>query len=403
MTDTRIANLFRRHGRKLVPPLIVALVAAVLVIILMNTSSEATRAEPAREARLVEVTSVTAGDQQLLVEAWGTVQAARQVTLQSQAVGEVKQVGSAFEPGAHVRRGALLLQIDPADYELAVRQRRAELTRARADLALEDGKGAVAEQEFALLAKETGASEEERRLMLREPQRATARAAVASAEAALAAAELALARTTVRAPFNAVVLDRSVNAGTRVTNGAALASLAGTDTFWVELAVPAASLQWLDLPGNGGKGAQVNFFQERVWGKDRFRAGRLIRLRGDLDEKGRMARVLAAVDDPLGQIGARRPALLLGAYVRAEIQGRQLKNVIALDRNWLRDSDVVWVMDSAGKLAMRKPEVVYRGTDQAYVRGGFEAGDRIVTSDLAVAVERMPLRTAADKKERPAP
>jgi hypothetical protein len=128
----------------------------------------------------------------------------------------------------------------------------------------------------------------------------------------------------------------------------------------------------------------------------------VIRLRSDLDEKGRMARVLAAVDDPLGLADAERPALLLGAFVRAEIQGRRLKNVLALDRNWLRDGDVVWVMDSAGKLAIRRPQIVYRGTDQVFIRDGVEAGDRIVTSNLAVAVTGMPLRTAG-KRERPAP
>jgi len=389
-------------ARKLVPPAIVIAVAAVAVTYLMTTTTHAQRSKPVREARLVEVTDASPEASRLTIEAWGTVLAARQVSLQSQVAGEVQRTGDAFEPGAHVARGELLLRIDPADYRLAVRQRRADLTKAKADLALEEGKRAVAEQEFALLSRETDPSEEQRRLMLREPQRETARAAVASAEAALAAAELDLARTTVKSPFNALIMERQVNIGTRVSSGANLATLVDTDTFWVELAVPAASLRWLNLPADGEAGAAVRLYQERVWGDGRYREGRVIRVRGNLDEKGRMARLLVAVTDPLALLERDQPPLLLGAFVRAEITGRELRDVLALERNWLRDDNTLWVMDSDDKLAIRRPQLIYSGARQVYVRDGLEAGDRIVTSELAVAVEGMPLRTA-DDSGRPTP
>jgi len=371
-------------------------VALVAVAFIMRSPPSAQRVPLAREARLVEVTAALQGDPQLTIEAWGTVQAARQVTLQSQVAGEVRHTGDTFEPGAHVPQGALLLQIDPSDYELAVRQRRADLTRARADLTLEEGRVAVARQEFALLAEETDPSDAQRRLMLREPQLETARASVASAEAALAAAELDLARTTVKSPFNAVVLERVVGTGTRVSTGANLATLTDTDTFWVELAVPAASLRWLTIPVEGKEGSSVHLYQERVWGEGQYLEGRVIRVRGDLDQKGRMARLLVAVSDPLALADPKQPQLLLGAFVRAEIQGHKLDDVVILQRGWLRDGDTIWVMDGAGKLTIRHPRVVYSGAQQVYVRGDIESGDRIITSNLAVAVDGMPLRVAAD-------
>ena len=399
MTDLTAPSRLRRHLWKVAPVLIVMLIAGLAVAYMMSSTTKARRTKPVQQAPLVEVTTAAPGNPRLTIEAWGTVQAARRITLQSQVAGEVQRIGPALEPGAHAPQGELLLQIDPADYRLAVRQRQADLTKARADLALEEGRRAVAEQEFALLAKEIGASEAQRRLMLREPQRETARAAVASAEAALAAAQLDLKRTTVSAPFNALVLERLVNVGTRVANGANLATLVDTDTFWVELAVPAASLQWLAIPDNGEDGSPVAIHQERVWGAGQYREGRVIRLRGDLDEKGRMARLLVAVPDPLALADDSKPRLLLGAFVRAEIQGRQLEDVLVLERNWVRDGDTVWVMDGAGKLAVRRPQVVYSGANQVYLRGGLEPGDRIVTSELAVAVEGMPLRAAASGAE----
>jgi RND family efflux transporter MFP subunit len=386
-------------GRKLLLPFVVIILAAVVVTYLMSTTTRAQRSKPARQARLVEVVDVAPRDSRLTIEAWGTVLAARQVTLQSQVAGEVQHTSVAFEPGARVAAGELLLQIDPMDYQLAIRQRRADLTKAKAELALEEGKGKVAVQEFALLSRETEPSQAQRRLMLREPQRETARATVAAAEAALAAAELDLARTRIEAPFNAMILEREVNIGTRVSNGASLVTLIDTDTFWVELALPAAALRWLKLPAGSETGAVVRLYQERIWGEGHYREGRIIRVRGDLDQKGRMARLLVAVDDPLALADGELP-LLLGAFIRAEIAGSELRDALSLDRAWLRDNNTLWVMDRDHKLAIRSPPLVYSGVNEVYVHDGLEAGDRIITSELAVAVEGMPLRTAGQKRRR---
>jgi RND family efflux transporter MFP subunit len=386
------------YARRLLLPTVIIALAVVIVIYMMTTSSRAQRSKPVRQARLVEVVDVEPQASQLTIEAWGTVLAARQVTLQSQVAGEVNYTSDAFEPGAQVAAGELLLQIDPADYQLAIHQHRADLTKAKAELALEEGKVTLAQQEFALLSRETEPSQAQRRLMLREPQRETARAAVAAAEAALAAAELNLARTRIKAPFNALVMERQVNIGTRVGIGANLTTLVDTDIYWVELAVPAANLRWLELPGEGQAGAEVRLYQKRIWGEGRYREGRIVRVRGDLDQKGRMARLLVAVDDPLALTQGELPALLLGAFVRAEIAGSELQNVLSLDRGWLRDNNTLWVMDGDDKFAIRSPPVIYSGINEVYVRNGLEAGDRIITSELAVAVQGMPLRTAGKRQ-----
>ncbi|MET0090844.1 MAG: efflux RND transporter periplasmic adaptor subunit [Candidatus Thiodiazotropha sp.] len=397
MSNTPESSTLWHFARRTIPALAVVLVAGVAVTYLMNTSSHAKRGKPTREARLVEVVSVSPTTVQLAIEAWGTVEPARQIELQAQVAGEVQRISDNLEPGAYVDQGEQLVQIDPSDYQLAVRQRKADQVKAEADLALEAGKGAVAKQEFALLKQTSNPSKEQRSLMLREPQQATARASVAAAEAALAAAELDLARTRIPAPFNALVLERQVDSGARVAVGGSLATLVGTDSFWVELAVPAASLRWIGLPGADRPGSTVRLYQDLVWGKGHHRKGQVIRLRGDLDEKGRMARLLVAVPDPLARQDSAQDSLLIGAFVRAEIEGLELQDVLALERAWLRDEDALWVMDAEGKLAIRKPEVVYRGVNQVYARGGLSPGDRIVTSELSVAVEGMPLRLADER------
>lgn len=384
----------RRRWRVLLPLLVVALGAAV-AIALVDTAPRASRKPAAEQARLVRVQPVSTGDAVAEVEAMGVVVAAREVVLQPQVSGEVLWISDELVPGGRLRKGEELLRIDPADYRLAVRQRESELAQAQSELKIEQGQQIIARREFELLGEpEAG---EDTALMLRKPQLQSVRASLAMAEAALDRARLDLERTGIRAPFNAIVQSRSVNAGTRVTVSSTLATLVGTDRYWLELSVPVDQLKWLEIPGQaGGRGSPVRIYDEAAWGRQQYRTGRIIRLAGDLEAEGRMARVLVAVDDPLALQPEHdgEPVLLLNSYVRAVIEGRELPQVVRLDRSLLRDSDRVWLMDADDRLQIRDIEVLFRGPDSVLVGGGLSDGDRVVATDLSAPVAGMALRTA---------
>lgn len=356
------------------------------------------RAPPERAARLVEVVPAAPGRHAVTVTAWGEVMPAQRLTLRPRVAGRVVSQGEGFEPGAVVPESAPLLRLDAADYRLAVEQAQSALTRAEADLALEQGRQAVARREYQLLGEDVG--EAERRLILRQPQLQTAQAAVAAAEADLADARLNLARTTIEAPFDALVLAREVALGTEVTASTALGELVGIDTWWVELQVPAGALRWLRFQDRDRPGSTVTLSYQGVWPEGVTRRGRVLRLRGDLAAQGRLARVLVAVDDPLARDGGAddRPKLLLGAFMRAEVEGEVLENAVALEPQWLHSDDTVWIMNEAGELEMRPVDVAYRDTRRVLVTGGIGAGDRIVTTQLSTPVAGMPLRAAGNAR-----
>ena len=94
-----------------------------------------------------------------------------------------------------VRKGDLLLRIDPADFENALSIRESELQQAQASLEIEEGRQSLAKEELALL-KET-IDETNRALVLREPQFASIQAQVSAAEAAVERAKLDLERSRV--------------------------------------------------------------------------------------------------------------------------------------------------------------------------------------------------------------
>lgn len=392
----------RRLLRKALLPLVVLVIGVLAARWIMDSAPQAgRRPPPERQARLVEVATVQPASRPVIVQAFGEVRPAREVVLRAQTAGRVVAIHPDLVPGGRLEQDAVAVEIERRDYELQLQQARGELARAQAELALERGQQAVARREFELLGQQ--ASEEERRLMLREPQLRTAEGSVAAAQAAVAAAELALERTRLRAPFDALVVARGVAPGSTVGTSTDVATLVGTERWWVEVAVPVAALRWIELPTGKSPGSRVRLYDDAAWGKGRYREGQVVRRQGALEEQGRMARLLVEVDDPLAleASGTDRPELLIGAFLRAEIHGRALDNAIALDPAWLRDGDRAWVMNAQDRLEFRPLEVAYRGAGQVLVTGGLEAGARVVTSAIASAVEGMPLRLRGEPTAQP--
>jgi RND family efflux transporter MFP subunit len=363
---------------------------------LLESGPSAKRRPPTRRARLVEVVRARRGDHSTSVQAMGVVRPAREVVVKARVEGEVLEAAGPFVPGARLAEDALILRLDARDYELTVRQRESELAKARADLAVERGNQVIAQRESDLLGEES--KDEDRALLLRKPQLAIAEAAVKKAEAALDDARLDVQRTIIRAPFNAVVRERMVDLGAQVTPGTELVRLVGTDEYWVEVSIPVDQLRWIEIPAAAGeRGAAVTISDESAWGSQRRRSGHVLCLLSDLEAEGRMARLLVSVGDPLAD-----PPMLLDAYVRVAIEGRNLEGVVDVDRRLLRDGDRVWVMNEQSRLEIRPVEIAFRERDRVFVSSGIEDGERLVASDLSSVVEGMPLRLAEEKTE-PAP
>ncbi len=387
--------------RRVLSGLAIVLAGVAVVAVLNMTAPSPETSEPEQQARLVTVETVMRGEHRPRIEAFGEVHPEHEVALQPRVSGSVLETTEALEPGNLVDRNELLLRLDPADFALTVEQRKAELEEARAQLQLEEGNQVVARQEYEMLDKSV--SDEEKALMLRQPQMKQAMARVASAQSALAQARLNLERTRLRAPFEAVVLERGVSRGAQVASTTTVARLADTNAYRVELSVPVSQLPWIKLPRRDGEASTVKLYRDGAWAQGAQRSGRVLRMRGDLGETGRMARVLVRVPDPLARKddNSGKPMLLLDSFVRASIEGRTLSSVIALDRAWLRSDNQVWVMNADDELEIRDVEVALRSSGTVYVRSGLRAGERVVTSSIEVPAEDMPLRLRDEAGDEP--
>jgi RND family efflux transporter MFP subunit len=405
-------NPEQAHGRMLrmfvgasMKVLIAAAIVAGAIAIYrhqISTSPRVGRKKPPRQARLVQVISVSKCDCTTTVTGDGVVMPAQQVTLRPQVMGKIVKLSPDVVPGGIVRDGQNLLAIDRRDYDVLVRQRQYDVAKALRDLKVEQGNQAIAEQEYELLGEVV--AEEDRELVLRQPQLASARAAQESALAALEKAQLDLARCDVNAPFNAIVQERKIDLGATVSLNTDLVTLVGTDEAWVEVKVWVDQLKWLTIPRTADdSGSTVKIYNRLAWGAERFRTGRVLCLLGELEKLGRLARVLVAVDDPfcLRSESAGMPQLLMDSYVSAEIEGRKLDSVFELDWSHIRENQSVWIMSEAGRLDIRPVRIGFSGSEKVYVTEGLAENERLVVTDIAAPVQGMPLRVAPAEGQAP--
>jgi len=381
--------------RRLLPLIIIALgVLGAWWLVANRPRAQREQVEPIPPlAQVVEAKRTT---ERITIAAMGTVVPAKRVVLQPEVSGRIVTQSPQLLPGGLFTKGDVILQIDRRDYEPAVKQQEAAVEQARLEVQLEKGRQVIAEREWKLLEEDIALDQSSQDLALRKPQQKNANVALEAARSTLEQARLQLERTTVYAPFNAVVQEEFVDEGQLVSPQTQLATLIGTDRFWVQVSIPVDRLRWLTFSGTEASGeSSVRVIQEVTGEVSIGRSGRLARLVGDLDPVGRMARVLVEIDDPLGLNAKKNPAgipLMLGAYVRVEIEAGKAEEVFLLPRTAIREGDQVWIAGEEDRLEVRPVEVLWRSKDTVLIRNGLREGDRVVRNSIPLPIPNMKLR-----------
>jgi membrane fusion protein, multidrug efflux system len=162
-------------------------------------------AEPSAQAVPVHAAVAKATSFPIVLNGLGTVQATNTVTVRSRVDGQIEKV--AFEEGAMVKAGDLLVQIDPAPLQAAlnqavakVAQDRSSLVNARQDL-----------ERTSILSRQGNATQQ--LLDQRTATVASFAAQVQADDAAIESARVQLAYTTITSPLTGRVGFRLVDPG----------------------------------------------------------------------------------------------------------------------------------------------------------------------------------------------
>jgi multidrug efflux pump subunit AcrA (membrane-fusion protein) len=96
----------------------------------------------------------------------------------------------------------------------------------------------------------------------------------------------------------------------------------------------------------------------------------------------------------------KTPPLLIGEYVKVDVQGRQMDDVFIIPRTALRDGSTVWIMNGDKTLSIKKVEPAWRSDTAVVVKNDLRQGQQLVVSDLPAPVEGMAIRHKP-KQEQP--
>jgi len=364
---------------KRLAPILIILVAVGITVALYILRPEPEEVAPERPATKVEVITVQPESIRLTVESQGTVLPKIESELAVEVSGRIIEMSPNFRPGGRFKEGDVLFRIDPSDYEAAVAARAAELATAELSLAQEEALAEQAAADWAALGEGEPSD-----LTLRKPQLAQAKARIESAKAALKQAKRDLRRTEIRAPYDGLVLSKSVDLGQYAMDNPAnpVARIYATATAEVRLPLAQDEAGYLVDPEE--EESKVTLYTDGPSGRREW-AARLVRFEATIDPSSRLTYAVAEVDAPFDK-GLRR-----GLFVKARIEGRRLDSVYVLPRYALRGSESIYLVTPDNTLVTRSVEIVKTDEEQAILSSGVEAGDQVATSPVAYFVENMPV------------
>jgi len=372
---------------KIAAPIGILILGVTAAFILASSRRAPERQEKPVLGPLVEVLTAQPTTVSTVVRGHGEVRAKTRVEIVPQVAGLVIAIHPGLVAGGHFRAGEALLTIEPRDYELAVERSNAAVARAEVSLEREQAEAEVALQEWDAIHP---GEEPSSGLVVREPQVRQAEAELAASQADLAVARLSLERTTITLPFAGIVESETVDLGQYVTIGKKLATVYGTKVAEVRVPLAERELAWFRVPSRPGiKGPPATVIAN-FGGVTQEWSGEVVRIEARVDTASRMVPVVIAVPDPFRTTGHDIP-LLPGTFVKVEISGYDLEQVVAVPRYAVREGSKVWTVEGE-KLKIIPVTTVRTDLDTAFITKGLEAGDRVVVSQLDAVTDGMTVR-----------
>lgn len=319
---------------------------------------------------------------QLSVRTQGEVRPQIEIDFVPEVGGKIVYVSPNFIEGGVIKKGEVLVRLDDADFNVNVIRAQANLAQAQQSLIREIAEGEIARQDYLELGSGNPSS-----LVLREPQRKQAEAALLAAQAELDGAKLQLTRTKIRAPFSGRVRIKNSDLGQFVGPGFALGRIFSTNIVEIRLPLTDDDLSKLDLPiayvAPSREAAPRVEISSVIAGQPQIWEGRIMRTDPVYDTQTRALFAIAEVFDPYGKgMSGNNIPLAPGLFVDAALEGKTFEDVIVLPRDGLRPENEVYVVNNLGKVDVRRAVVLDTDAERAVLQSGVAAGELVVLSPL---------------------
>lgn len=384
-------NLTSKGMLKIVLPVLVVLAGISISWALVVNRPPLKPQVSESEVPLAQVIRLEPQTLKLNIRSQGVVVPRTEIDLVPEVAGQVTRLHPSLVAGGFFEAGDILITIDPRDYDYAIAQALARIAEGERQVMLEEAQAEQARNEWNSLGEG-----EPSPLTLREPQLAEARAKLKAGRADLTRARLQRSRCEWRAPFAGRVRNRNIGLGQYVQPGEKLARLYAIDVVQVRLPLATDQFAYLDLlldhrNGKPETGPKVTLSAEFAGALHQWE-GRIVRTEGALDEETGLLHAVAEVRDPYAS-QADQPPLMPGLFVKAEIEGREQSDVFVLPSTAVNAAQEALWIDAEDRLHIRRLDILRSEADRILVRGGVNAGDRVVISGIEIPVEGMKVRT----------
>ncbi|QIL80215.1 efflux RND transporter periplasmic adaptor subunit [Diaphorobacter sp. HDW4A] len=351
-----------------------------------------------RERIVYTTETVKRGDIEATVTAIGTLQPLRYVDVGAQVSGQITRL--AVTPGAVVKKGDLLVEIDPSVQRATVDAGRAQLANLRAQLAEQQAQQRLATQQLArqrqLTADEATRLED---LQTAEANHAQAgaridqfKAQIDQTQATLKADEARLGYTRIYAPMAGTVVSvdaregQTLNATYQTPDMMRIADLSGM-TVWTEVSEADVRRVRPGLPvyfttlGGADEGDKARRWQGKV--RQVLPAPQVAKAQVGAAAKPAMASkavtytALFDVDNADGELMPQMTAQVV--FISARAANAVIAPLSALALNG--ESTTARVLDADGNPQSRNLRLGARSRHQVEVLRGLGEGDRLITSE----------------------
>lgn len=366
-------------------------------VALTSSKPQLKRRKPVVPIPMIRAMRIQTGPQPVIIQGQGTVRPLREIQLASQVGGKVLDISPALVNGGIFKKGDTLLRVEPVDYRLAVILAKSKVKDSESRLKLAEEESSVAREEW-LEHYAVGGNTNKKAppLVVKEPQLKAARARLEADRANLEKAQLNLTRTELKAPFSGRVSGKKVDLGQYVLPGQMLATLYSTQEVEIVLPLEDENLFWFHVPGfTPGEGhGSLATISVNLAGRDLFWAGEVVRAEGKIDERTRMINVIVRVENPY----ASKPPLAVGLFVTVDINGHTLKRATVVPRSALHPDNIVWVINSDGRLHFRNVDVARFSGDNVIIQAGLEDGEVVAISSMEAVTDGMNVRVIIENE-----
>ena len=383
--------------RYVLMPIAIIFSALIFLIIMGALAPKPAKKELDVKAPLVEATDLKRQPVTFSIRSQGNVTPRTQTNLTSEVSGKVIDIDPRFKVGGYFKKGEQMLAIDDINYRVAFTQAEARLSTARATLVEEKARAEQAKEEWLMSGKPL---KDAPVVALRKPQILKVEADIKAAEADLEQAKVKLSRTKIIAPYDLMLQEKSVDIGQYVSVGVGLANVFAVDYAEVRLPIKQRDIPFLHIPKidqQNAQGSSVSLHLT-IGNNEQHWPSFLSRYEGTVSQQSRVHYVVAHIDDPytLKQQNANNHELRVGTFVKAEIQGKKLDDIIVIPRSAVTGANKVYLVDMENKLDIVEIDTFYSDTENVYTKDTLDMTKKLVLTKLSTPIQGMTLRVQND-------